>query len=76
VPKWQCNILLHDERWNEYAIEDGSRIVRMIFVAQKALKLLNAYDKFGQPVYRIEGKPLIRVISARMRPVARENART
>jgi hypothetical protein len=59
--KWECPILLRYERWNEYSLADGTRKLRMIFMARKAFKLMDAFDKNGQPIYLIEGKPLIKV---------------
>jgi len=59
--KWECPILLRYERWNEYSLADGSKKLKIIFVAKKAIKLMNAFDKNGQPIYVIEGKPLIKV---------------
>jgi hypothetical protein len=59
--KWECPILLRYERWNEYSLTDGSKKLKIIFVAKKAFKLINAFDKNGQPIYIIEGKPLIKV---------------
>jgi len=59
--KWECPILLRYERWNEYSLADGTSRLRMIFMARKAFKLIDAFDKNGQPVYIIEGKPLIKV---------------
>ncbi len=59
--KWECPILLRYERWNEYSLADDTSRVRIIFVAKKAFRLVNAFDKNGQPVYMIDGKPLIKV---------------
>jgi hypothetical protein len=59
--KWECPILLRYERWNEYSLADDTRRLRMIFMAMRAFKLTNAFDKNGQPIYMIEGKPLIKV---------------
>jgi len=59
--KWESPILLRYERWNEYSLADGTRKLRMIFIARRAFKLMDTFDKNGQPIYIIEGKPLIKV---------------
>jgi hypothetical protein len=59
--KWECPILLRYERWNDYSLADGTKRLRIIFVAKTAFKLMNAFDNNGQPIYIIDGKPLIKV---------------
>jgi hypothetical protein len=61
VPRWECPILLRYEKWNEYSLDGGACFAKIIFVANRAFRLMNAFDKFGEPVYCVEGKPLIRV---------------
>lgn len=60
VPRFECPILLRDERWNEYSLRGDSRLVKIVFVASRAFRLLRAFDKFGQPVYCVDGRPLIK----------------
>jgi hypothetical protein len=60
-PRWECPILIREEKWNEYSISNGDHFVKIIFIANRAFKIGNAFDKFGQPVYFIEGKPLVKV---------------
>jgi len=60
VPRFECPILLRDEKWNEYYLKENSRSVKIIFVASKAFRLLKAYDHFGQPIYCVDGRPLIK----------------
>lgn len=61
VPRFECPILLRDEKWNECSLGEETKIAKFIFLASKAFKLADAYDNFGQPIYVIEGKPLIKV---------------
>lgn len=64
-PRWECQIQLRDERWNEYSLADGTYFAKIIFVANKVFRRASAYDRFGQPVYLVEGKPLIKVSDKR-----------
>jgi hypothetical protein len=61
LPRWECIILLRNEKWNRYSIDGGARGVRIIFIANRAFKIMNAFDKFGQPIYNIEGRTLIKL---------------
>ena len=44
-PRWECQILLRDERWNEYSLADGTYFAKMIFVANKVFRRASAYDR-------------------------------
>jgi len=61
APKWECPILIRQEKWNEYTLAGGERLIKIIFIANRALRLENAFDKFGQPIYSVDGKPLIKI---------------
>ncbi len=63
VPKWECPILIRQEKWNEYSVAGGERLVKIIFIAHRALRLENAFDRFGQPIYFVEGKTLIKAFN-------------
>jgi hypothetical protein len=59
--RWESPILLRDERWNEYTLQDESIPVKIIFIADKAYRVADAFDKYGQPVYCIEGETVIKI---------------
>lgn len=61
MPESECQALLRSEKWNRYSIGQSERVARIIFIEHRSYKLLNAFDKYGQPVYRIEGKPLVKI---------------
>jgi len=63
VPRWECAILLRNEKWNEYSLEGGVSRARILFAANKAYRMQNAYDQFGQPVYYLDGSTLVRILS-------------
>jgi hypothetical protein len=65
LPRWQCPILIRQENWNEYSLAGGENHCKIIFIANRAYKLENAFDKYGQPVYYIDGKILIKVSERR-----------
>jgi len=65
VPRWECPILIRQEKWNEYSLAGGELISKIIFIANKAFKFENAFDKYGQPVYYMDGKILIKVYEKR-----------
>jgi hypothetical protein len=59
--RWESPILLRDERWNEYTLENESIPVKIIFIADRAYRVAGAFDKYGQPVYCVEGKTVINI---------------
>jgi len=59
--RWKTIPLLRDERWNEYSLSDKSQVLKIIFIEDNSSKIMDEYDDTGQPVYVIEGHPLIKV---------------
>lgn len=51
-----------NENWNEYELEDGSRI-KIKLVCGKIIKIENEYDDDGNPVYRLLSTNVLTVTS-------------
>ena len=51
------------EQWNEYELEDGSRI-RARLIAAEVLRVRDAYDKEGNPIYILRSQNFVHVEAA------------
>ncbi len=47
-----------NEEWNEYELEDGTRL-KLKTVVAKVLRLEGAYNADGDPVYQVTSTPIL-----------------
>ena len=59
--KWKTTPLLRDERWNEYTLDDGAQVLKVLFMEENSARVMDQYDEAGQPVYVIEGRSLVTI---------------
>lgn len=57
--KYEVRPIDHAEEWNVYRIKTTDDLLKIKYIANQFFRLKDKYDQFGEPMYLVNGTPIV-----------------